>query len=209
VVAEAIDQAPRAPAEVVGESSNANAAAAAHELSPRPFELGRSRRRVGQPLGEEGFEEIEALVPGERLPHPRRQLFGAGQELVERLRPVGELVQRQSEHPARAERRQAQLQAREGAFARDLGRSGVEAGEEAVDCRALDAPGRAEVEDQRDSRERQLVKARATRPFSRPPFERLPEQRPQRRRRQPSRHLPADAVLLVAFELHALSVRQQ
>ena len=49
---------------------------------------------------------------------------------------------------------------------------------EAVEARAFDSPGRGQVEDERDSGEGQLPKARRVLAFRRPAFERLAEQRP-------------------------------
>src|SRR5262249_18153601 len=58
VIAEAVDQASRAPSQVRRERSYADASTGTHELPPRPVELVRSRRRVCQPSGEEGLEEV-------------------------------------------------------------------------------------------------------------------------------------------------------
>ena len=124
VVAEALDQAPWAPA----------------ELRPRALECGRVRRYARAPstpsraragraacrraAREEASSEIEALVPAGASRTRVVSALRAGQQLLERVRAVGELVQRQPEQPSRAERRQTQLQAREGALARDLASAG-------------------------------------------------------------------------------------
>src|SRR5215470_6024531 len=158
VVAEALDQAPWAPPEVRRKRAYADSPAAADEFPPRPVELAWTGRRLGQPFGEEGLEEIEALTPVRRCAHAWREPSCAGQQIFEGVCAVGELV-------------------------RDSARPGVQPGEEAVEPRAFDDPGRAEVQDQRDSRKRQLVKAHVVPSLERPPFERLTEQRSQRWRR--------------------------
>src|SRR5262249_6210320 len=91
VVAEGLDQAPWAPAEIRRERSYPDAATAADQLPPRPVELGWSGRRLGQPFGEEGLQEIEALAPVRRCADTRHEPSCAGQQIFEGVRAVGEL----------------------------------------------------------------------------------------------------------------------
>src|SRR5438132_3280920 len=104
LLAETRDQAPMAPAELLGQMADRRLAVRPAKMLPRPRDGGRRRRRLDEPACEKPLDEIESLPPGARFMQPLVELTRLRDDVVELDRPVCQLVHRQAEEAMRGER---------------------------------------------------------------------------------------------------------
>jgi hypothetical protein len=189
-------------AQLRGELGDPQPAAALLEPAPGEGDVGARRRCIGEPAQQEVLHQPEPLAGAGRLREPLLEPARVGADDVAQLdRPTAELPQRDGEQPARAERRQVDLGA--AGAARRLGhrRRLAERADERAELRAVDAVGRAEVDDQRHERDREV-------PLAERPREVLPvvlddeHVAAQARIRRAQRELPGAGVGLAAEHLH-------
>src|SRR6266516_523235 len=158
-----------AASELARERADLDPAGGLLQPLPGTHDVGGERPRVEEPAREEPVEKLEARLPRGRIAElPRQEARGRAERVLELDRPVRERVHRRSEDAVRGERAQAHLETGRLRARLDDGVGVVEARDEGVARLRRpplvggidDPPRRAEVEDQRDLRDRHLLHAK-------------------------------------------------
>src|SRR5215468_3306725 len=190
LLAEADDQPPVAPAQLVRELPDRGTSLSSPQLLPGPVDSTRRLTRRVEPPEQEPLDQVEPLRP-RRLTESLDELVRLRCDVGESDCAVGELVHRQPEDAVRRDRRQPQLDARpRGPGRTNERRRRVQAGDEArfalARHRSVDLPGRVEPEDQRHAGERDLAQLCLSRVRLLPTLDRPEQVRAERRRGQPA-----------------------